>query len=277
MTTVQAPPTTAVLGIEGLDVHYGSSHAVRDVSLRITPGEKIALVGESGSGKSTLGLAIAGFLDPRVSTVQARRMEFDGLPLQRHLKRLPERTPGMSMVFQDAMTSLDPVWTVGSQLVAVLRGQGLSKAEAHDLAREWLVKVGLTDTARVMAARPHELSGGMRQRVMTAIALAGRPRLLIADEPTSALDASLARAAVELLVELCATEGASVLMISHDIGLCRRYTDRTLVMYQGEIVEQLPSADLDSAEHPYTRGLLRCIPTLASAQLDELPTMERAA
>ncbi|OLM19452.1 MULTISPECIES: ABC transporter ATP-binding protein [unclassified Pseudonocardia] len=268
-------PADPVLAVEGLDVRYGASHAVRGVDLTVRPGERIALVGESGSGKSTLGLAVAGFIDQRVATVEARRMEFAGVPLRRELTRLPQRTPGMSMVFQDAMTSLDPLWTVGSQLVAVLRGAGGvdGRAEAADAAREWLTRVGLTDTRRVMAARPHELSGGMRQRVMTAIALAGRPRLLVADEPTSALDASLARGAVELLVELCETQGASVLMISHDIGLCRRYTDRTLVMHRGVLVEELRSDDLGAATHPYTRGLLRCIPTLASAGLDELPTM----
>jgi peptide/nickel transport system ATP-binding protein len=180
------------------------------------------------------------------------------------------------MVFQDAMTSLDPVWTIGSQLSAVIRAsENVSRKEARERSRYWLSRVGLNDTDRVLKNHPYELSGGMRQRAMMALALCGRPRLLIADEPTSALDASLSRQTMDLFVELTEGAGAALLIISHDIRLCQEYSDRTLVMYRGRLVEQGPSETLSStAKHPYTVGLLRCIPTLESALLDELPTIE---
>jgi peptide/nickel transport system ATP-binding protein len=182
------------------------------------------------------------------------------------------------MVFQDAMTSLDPVWTIGSQLSAVLKASGgFSRQERVAQAEAWLRRVGLHDTERVLRSRPYELSGGMRQRVMLAIALCGRPKLLIADEPTSALDASLARDVMELLVELAGELGTALLVVSHDIQLCSEYSDRTLVMYGGRVVEETPSSGLSEARHPYTKGLLRSIPTLESADLDVLPTIAAAA
>jgi ABC-type dipeptide/oligopeptide/nickel transport system ATPase component len=274
-----ASPTsdTVCLAVDGLSVRYGSGPAaVNDVSFRIARGERVALVGESGSGKTTLGLAVAGFLTQPGVSVTARRLEFDGRPIATGSKaRLPGRVPGIAMVFQDAMTSLDPVWSIGSQLRAVLRGtEKISRAQARDQARYWLERVGLLDTARVMKSRSYELSGGMRQRAMLALALCGRPRLLIADEPTSALDASLSRKTMDLLLELTDGLDTSVLIVSHDIKLCQEYSDTTMVMYRGEIVETRPSADLDAAQHPYTAGLLRCIPTLERAFDDELPTLE---
>ena len=274
-----------LLTVKNLSVRYGVGGpkpvtALHNVSLTLERGERVALVGESGSGKTTMGLAIAGFLTQVGVEVTSSALEFDERSVDRtHVSRMPRRTPGMSMMFQDAMTSLDPVWTVGSQLLAVLKANDkLSRREARDKARDWLQRVGLTDIERVMKARPYELSGGMRQRAMLALALAGNPRLLIADEPTSALDASLSREAMELLVELTDDFGASLLIISHDIHLCQEYADRTMVMFGGEIVEEGPSATLaDTATHPYTIGLLRCIPTLDSATLDELPTLASVA
>lgn len=277
--------TGPLLVVKDLSVRYGVGGrkpvtALDNVSLTLERGERVALVGESGSGKTTMGLAIAGFLTQVGVEVTASRLEFDERTIDRtHVSRMPVRTPGMSMMFQDAMTSLDPVWTIGSQLLAVLKANNkLSRREAKDKAHDWLQRVGLTDTQRVMKARPYELSGGMRQRAMLALALAGNPRLLIADEPTSALDASLSREAMELLVELTDDFGASLLIISHDIHLCQEYADRTMVMYGGQIVEQGPSRSLArTATHPYTIGLLRCIPTLESANLDELPTLASVA
>jgi peptide/nickel transport system ATP-binding protein len=189
--------------------------------------------------------------------------------------RIPRNTAGISMVFQDAMTSLDPVWTVGSQLTSLLRTvEKCSRRAAKDRAREWLTKVGLTDTARVLKARPYELSGGMRQRVMMALALCSSPRLLIADEPTSALDASLSRTVMELMVELTEQAGTALLIVSHDLNLCLEYTDRVLVMYRSRIVEQGPSAEIQrDPQHPYTKALLSCIPTLESVNRDRLPTL----
>jgi ABC-type dipeptide/oligopeptide/nickel transport system ATPase component len=277
-----------VLRLAGLDVGYrtpdGLVPAVRGASFDLFPGQRAAIVGESGSGKTTLGMAIAGFLRPGTARVTADVLEFDGvaqLPLRAQRQRgpLPRRIPGLSMVFQDAMTSLDPVSTVGSQLVAVLRTQeGIGRAEAREQARSWLARVGLTDTERVLRSRSYELSGGMRQRVMIALALCCRPKLLIADEPTSALDASLAVATMELLVELTDESGAALLMVTHDINLCLRYSHQVFVMNGGEIVERGSPAELRAgARHPYTTGLLQCVPTLDSWDVDELPTMAEAA
>lgn len=287
-STVESPPsapsaTTALLEVSGLTVRYetsrGTTTAVDDVSLRVAPGERVALVGESGSGKTGTCMAVAGFLTHPDARVRADSIVFDGDDVtERRSGRLPRRTPGLAMVFQDASTSLDPVWTIGSQLVDVVRTtQKVGRREAQGIAGDWLTKVGLTDTRRVLRSRPYELSGGMRQRAMIALALAGTPRLLIADEPTSALDASLARDVMELLVTLAADLGTGILLVSHDIHLCQTYTDRMLVMYGGRIVEEGPSATLErDATHPYTRALLDSVPTLTSSALDKLPTIPLA-
>lgn len=286
LSSVQAdnicsPAIEPMLSVKNLSVEYrtasGMVNAMRSASLEIYPEERVALVGESGSGKSTLGLAVAGMLTHPDIAVSFDRLEFRGAPLSYNARsRLPLRTPGLSMVFQDAMTSLDPVWPVGSQLIAVLRAtEKISRAQANEEARYWLGRVGLDDTARVMASRPYELSGGMRQRAMMAIALCSKPKLLIADEPTSALDATLSMRTMDLLVELTESSGAALLIISHDIALCEKYTGRMLVAYQGRIVEEGSVGALRSrAKHPYTRGLLSCIPTLDNAEMEELPTME---
>ncbi|MFB2579830.1 ABC transporter ATP-binding protein [Herbiconiux sp. P15] len=277
---ISEPAERPVLRVQGLTVRYGAAQAVAPADFEMLRGQRVAVVGESGSGKTSLANAIAGFVDPLAGVVEADVIELDGVPLRRTFapgqqERIPRRTPGLSMVFQDAMSSLDPVWTIGSQLIAVLRAtEGVSRKRAGADALVWLEKVGITDPERVLGARPHELSGGMRQRVMMAIALSSKPVLLIADEPTSALDASLAVSTMKLMVELAESEGTAVLIISHDIELCRRFTDFVIVMYHGEIVEQLPSDRLHEAAHPYTQGLLQCVPTLASAELDQLPTLE---
>jgi ABC-type dipeptide/oligopeptide/nickel transport system ATPase component len=259
-------------------VHYGANTAaVEDVSLRIMRGERVALVGESGSGKTTLGLAIAGFLTQPGVSVSAKTLEFEGQAIPTgSTSRLPTRVPAIAMVFQDAMTSLDPVWTIGSQLRAVIRAnEKVSRKETEDRARHWLERVGLPDTKRILKNRSYELSGGMRQRIMIALALCGQPKLLIADEPTSALDASLSRKTMDLLLQLTQDFDTSLLIVSHDIRLCQEYSDTTMVMYRGHLVEAGPSATLDSnAQHPYTIGLLSCIPTLDRAFDDELPTLE---
>jgi oligopeptide/dipeptide ABC transporter ATP-binding protein len=273
---------TSLLQVEGLQVTYRSPEglpfvAVDGVGFSIGRGERVALVGESGSGKTATCLAVAGFLTQTNVKVQARNLVFDGRPLKRtDLPRIPTRTDGMAMVFQDAMTSLDPVWTIGSQLRTVVKPtmKGKSRAEVADRCREWLNRVGLTDTARVMKSRPYELSGGMRQRVMMALALSGSPKLLIADEPTSALDASLSRDMMELMVELAESLGTSLLLVSHDLHLCQEYADRTMVMYGGRIVEAGSAAVLQSdARQPYTRALLKSVPTLENRNAKRLPTI----
>ncbi|MBM9469465.1 ABC transporter ATP-binding protein [Nakamurella leprariae] len=265
--------------VRDLSVTYPSTPdtpAIAGIDLLMAPGRRVALVGESGSGKTTLAMAVAGFLPVGVD-VRAATMQFRGIDLlARKVTRIPQRTPGISMLFQDAMTSLDPVFPIGKQLTSLLRTTSkVSRSAARDLAREWLARVGLTDSKRVMNARPYELSGGMRQRVMMALALCTSPQLLIADEPTSALDASLSRGMMDLIVELTESVGTSLLVVSHDINLCLEFCDDVVVMYRGEVVEHRPAATIAAdARHPYTRGLLACIPTLESVTTDRLPTLD---
>jgi peptide/nickel transport system ATP-binding protein len=278
------PASTAVLDVENLTVRYkvadGDFTAVDNVSFRVAPGERVAIVGESGSGKTNTCLAIAGVLTHPNAVIEADAITFQGTSIaQRKRKRLPQRIPGLAMVFQDASTSLDPVWTVGSQLVDILRAtQQISYKNAKAKAAEWLLKVGMVDHQRVMKSRPYELSGGMRQRVMVALALAGSPRLLIADEPTSALDATLSRDIMQLLVALTTEMSTGLILVTHDIHLAQAFTERMLVMYGGRIVEEGASSTLDTtAVHPYTQALMRSVPTLESADLDVLPTIPISA
>lgn len=265
-----------LVSARNLRISYGNNVAVSDVSFTIRNGEATAIIGESGSGKTTLAMALGGFLNPLHATVTADSFEFQGADLMaRESGYLPRRTPGISMIFQDAMTSLDPVWTIGQQLVAVQQQVSkVSKKSAFVIACEKLLAIGLRDPERVMKLRPHELSGGMRQRVMTAIALASDPALLIADEPTSALDASMAGEAMRLMVDSAKSKGSAVVVISHDLQLCRRYTDFVIVMYRGKIVEEIPTNQLEHAQHPYTRGLLSCVPSLETAGVETLPLLE---
>jgi ABC-type dipeptide/oligopeptide/nickel transport system ATPase component len=277
----QAAERTAHLDVAGLNVSYdtpgGVVEAVRDVSFSVDRGECVALVGESGSGKSNICLAIGGFLAADNVRMSCDRMTLGGVSLDRSVRRslIPRFTPGIAMIFQDAMTSLDPVWTVRSQLHAVLRAADkIPRGKRDEAARQWLARVGLTDTRRVLGARPYELSGGMRQRVMLALALAGNPGLVIADEPTSALDASLSRDVMELMIELTATNGIALLLVTHDIKLCEEYSNRTLVMYRGRLVEEIESPLLTTAaRHRYTQGLVGCVPSLEDASRDALPTI----
>jgi oligopeptide/dipeptide ABC transporter ATP-binding protein len=282
--TTSTQASNAVLDVANLTVRYkvadGYFTAVDNVSFKVAPGERVAIVGESGSGKTNTCLAIAGVLTHANAVITADAITFQGTSIaQRKRKRLPERIPGLAMVFQDASTSLDPVWTVGSQLIDILRAtQRISRKDAKAKAAEWLLKVGLADHERVLRSRPYELSGGMRQRVMVALALAGSPRLLVADEPTSALDATLSREIMQLLVALTTETGTGLILVTHDIHLGQAFTDRMLVMYGGQIVEEGSSGTLDeTAVHPYTQALMRSVPTLESADLDLLPTIPISA
>jgi peptide/nickel transport system ATP-binding protein len=273
-----------LLRVDDLSVAYrgrsGLQSALRDVSITVGAGEVVSVVGESGSGKSTLALAIAGFLGGPTVEMTVSRMEFDGVAIGgRAAGTLPETPRGISMVFQDAMTSLDPVWTVKSQLVAALRGNAdFRERDASAQAADWLGRVGLPAGDRILRARPYELSGGMRQRVMLAIALCSRPRLLIADEPTSALDALLSHQVMTLMREITNALGTALLIVTHDIVLSSRFSDRTIVMKRGRVIETLPSADLETAAiDPYTIGLVNCVPKLNSVGLDWLPTLREDA
>ncbi|MFZ2173451.1 MAG: ABC transporter ATP-binding protein [Rhodococcus sp. (in: high G+C Gram-positive bacteria)] len=271
--------STPLLEVQNLSVVYptprGPFTAVDGFTLSVGRGERVAIVGESGSGKTNSCMAIAGFLEAEAQ-VEADRMQFGEVDLLSRKKGiLPVRIPGISVVFQDAMTSLDPVWKIGSQMRSVIRNnEKVSRRGADAKAVEWLRKVGLHDIDRVLAARPYELSGGMRQRVMIALGLCAGPQLLIADEPTSALDATLSRELMQLMVSLTAEFDTGMLVISHDIALCQEFTDRIVVMNGGRVVEEARSQSIaQSAGHPYTRGLLACIPTLDSAFMNRLPTM----
>ncbi len=284
MVAVGSSQPRPVLTVSDLVVRYESDRsgppAVDGVGFTIAAGERVALVGESGSGKTTLALAVAGLLTVPGVAISATQLEFLDVAVRTVPRgRLPRRTDGIAMVFQDAMVSLDPVWRIGSQLTATIRARHkVSRSEARGLSLEWLHKVGLDDGERILRARPYELSGGMRQRVMMAIALSGGPRLLIADEPTSALDASLSREVMDLLLTLTRDLGTALLIVSHDIDLCREYSDRTMVMYRGRIVDQGASDTLPAtAVDPYTRGLLQCVPRLDRFDLDELPTLDTIA
>jgi ABC-type dipeptide/oligopeptide/nickel transport system ATPase component len=283
------PGNNNVLSVAGLSVSYrvnGQDHvAVGGATFDIAAGERVAIVGESGSGKTSLCLAVAGFLPASNARVDHDEFRFNGENLNRALvSSVPRRTPMLSMVFQDAMTSLDPVWAVGSQLRAVIRtrhrraGNKPSRSEVMAESHDWLQKVGLSDSDRVMRLRPYEMSGGMRQRAMLAVALCSRPTLLIADEPTSALDPRLSREVMDLMIQLVADEDAALMIITHDIALCLAYADRILVMHAGGIVDDLRTADAaETAADPYTRGLLACVPTLDQMHDDELPTLDGLA
>ena len=240
-------------------------HAVDDVSFQIRAGEHVGLVGESGSGKSVTSLAVMGLLPHRGAEV-AGSVDFDGRELigldvatMRNL-----RGQELAMVFQDPMTSLNPVITVGRQITEVLkRHRNLDKADARTEAVELLTKVGIPDPARRVGEYPHQLSGGMRQRVLIAIALACQPRLLIADEPTTALDVTIQAQILELLKELVSGSQTALLMITHDLGVVAGLCDRVHVMYSGRIVESAERRELFAQpRHPYTGGLMASIPRL---------------
>lgn len=265
-----------LVNAEDLQVFYGNFRAVNGATFTINPGERVALVGESGSGKTTLAMAVAGMLtDPSVR-VEAEVLTFAGQPISQPKSALPTITDGISIVFQDAMTSLDPTWKIGGQLEAVLRNRkGLGRKAAKVAAADWLRRVGFSDPERVMKLRPYELSGGMRQRAMIAVAVCGGPKLLVADEPTSALDATLSRMTMDLLKELAEESGAALLIVTHDLHLCLEYADEVCVMRNGDVVEYDTAEALKAApKHPYTRGLLACVPTIDSSDLEFLPTLE---
>jgi peptide/nickel transport system ATP-binding protein len=252
-------------------------HAVDDVSFDIHPGQHVGLVGESGSGKSVTSLAIMGLLPRRGVKVEGE-VSFGGRDLltlsPRELRSVRGRD--ISMVFQDPMTSLNPVIPVGTQVGEIMQQHyGSSKREARGRSVELLDKVGIPDPDRRVDEYPHELSGGMRQRVLIAMALACEPRLLIADEPTTALDVTIQAQVLEVLKKLVADTGAALLMITHDLGVVAGLCDNVNVMYSGRIVESTTRERLFAQpRHPYTGGLLDSIPKLDSprgAQLTPIP------
>ncbi len=248
----------------------GEVSPVDGVSFAMEPGETLALVGESGSGKSLTSLALVRLVPApgRIAAGSIRLGDTDLLGLAPEpLRRVRGRRIGM--VFQDPMTSLNPVLTVGDQISETIRAHfAVSRLEARRRAEGLLLEVGLGDAAGRYETYPHQLSGGMRQRVMLAIALAGEPELLVADEPTSALDVTIQAQILALLDRLRSTHRMAVLLISHDLGVVAGRADRVAVMYAGRIVEEAPTERLfASPAHPYTRGLLASLPRLRGPRL----------
>ncbi|GAA4973595.1 ABC transporter ATP-binding protein [Pseudonocardia tropica] len=257
-----------VLAVEDLSVRYttgyGTVDAVRGASLRVAPGETVAIVGESGSGKSTLALAALGLLPPDATITGGRvLLRDDDLAAldDGQLRRLRGRT--VALVPQDPAASLDPVMRVGRQVAEVVRIHGLARGRAAlGIAREALARAGL-DPDEVAGRYPHELSGGMRQRVLIAAALAGEPALIVADEPTSALDVTVQKQILDHLATLTARSGTGLLFVTHDLAVAAERADRVLVMRAGEVVESgRPGQVFDSPQHPYTRELAAAAPRL---------------
>ncbi|MGY1604057.1 ABC transporter ATP-binding protein [Geodermatophilus sp. SYSU D00815] len=262
--------STPVLEVEDLRVRLrtprGPAQVVNGLSYRVGRGETVAVVGESGSGKSVSVLALLGLLPARVATVTGSALLQGEDLLTMPPERLRQvRGPGVGMVFQDPMTSLNPVLTVGRQVVEGIRAHtDLSADAARRRAAELLGEVGLPDPGRALDRYPHELSGGMRQRVVIAIALANSPALLIADEATTALDVTVQAQILDLVARLQEEHGTGVVWITHDLGVVAGIADRVLVMYGGRCVEDGTVDDvLERPAHPYTRGLLGALPDLA--------------
>ena len=259
----------------GFSTPSGVSEAVRGVSLALGR-EKLGIVGESGSGKSLTARSILRLL-PRGARVAADRLAFDGIDVlaasERRMRAIRGKRAGL--ILQDPKYSLNPVMTAGEQVAEAWRThKGGSRRQAAAAAVALLDQVRIRDPARVAGSYPHELSGGMGQRVMIAMMLAPDPELLIADEPTSALDATVQAEILRLIEDLVSRRGMGLLLISHDLPLVGHFCDRVAVMYAGQVVEELPAGELARAAHPYTQGLLRCMPSLAHPT-SRLPVLVR--
>jgi oligopeptide/dipeptide ABC transporter ATP-binding protein len=275
-----APDAAPLLAVRGLKTQFftedGIVPAVDGIDLEIAGGETLGLVGESGCGKSVTGLSLLRLVSPP-GRIVGGEIRFRG----ENLLALPEaamrryRGPQIAMIFQEPMTSLDPLFRVRDPLIEALRThRGLSKREARAQAIELLRSVGIPDPERRVDSHPHELSGGMRQRVMIAVALSCRPAMLIADEPTTALDVTVQAQILALLRQLQAETGTAVLLITHNLGVVAENCDRVAVMYAGRIVETGPKhAIFRNPRHPYTQGLLRAVPRLDHPRKQPLSTI----
>jgi len=272
-------PESPLLRVEDLHVDYhtptGLVQAVKGVSFELGR-EKLGIVGESGSGKSQTGRAILGLTAPG-GEVRARHLEFDGTDLlhadRRTLRRI--RGGGISMIMQDPKYSLNPVMTVGKQIEeALLVHGGNSKKEARDRTLEMLRAVRIREPERFYHAYPHEVSGGMGQRIMIAMMMIPEPSIIIADEPTSALDVTVQLQVLAVLDDMISERGMGLIFISHDLNLIASFCDRILIMYGGQVMEECRASELDRAKHPYTRGLLECLPRLDGAR-EELAVLHR--
>ncbi|WP_105428500.1 ABC transporter ATP-binding protein [Neorhizobium sp. T6_25] len=272
-------PVKPLLTVEDLRVTFptrtGDVQAVRGVSFALGR-ERLGIVGESGSGKSQTGRAIMG-LTPGHAKISARKLAFG----DRDLLAMPARErrdlrgKKVAMILQDPKYSLNPVMTIGRQIVETLKThEKISTSAAKARALAMLEAVQINDPERVFSLYPHEVSGGMGQRAMIAMMLICGPELLIADEPTSALDVTVQLEVLDILDKLVADRGMGLIFISHDLRLVSSFCDRVIVMYAGRIVEELSAANLADAQHPYTRGLLNCLPTIGSDR-HPLPVLDR--
>ena len=261
---------TNILEVRDLATHFftqdGVARAVDGVSFDLAEGETLGIVGESGCGKSVTALSIVRLLPPETARIVSGSVRFQGQDLARlsDAEMRAIRGHKISMIFQEPMTSLNPVLTVGTQIAEnVVRHTGATWKQAHDRAQAMLDLVGIADSRRRLGEYPHQLSGGMRQRVMIAIALSCDPRLLIADEPTTALDVTIQAQILELMLDLKEKLGTAIIMITHDLGVIAETAQRVVVMYAGRKVEEALVDDLFATPtHPYTRGLMQAIPRL---------------
>lgn len=270
----------ALLELQNLSVHFGDKNhpfkAVDRISYQVEKGQVVGIVGESGSGKSVSSLALMGLIDyPGI--VSADKMLFDGIDLQTLSDKAKNKIIGaeIAMIFQDAMTSLNPSHTVGYQIMEALKvHQGGTKAERKARTIELLTQVGIPDPESRLKVYPHQLSGGMSQRVMIAMAIACRPKLLIADEPTTALDVTIQAQIIELLLELQQKEQMALILITHDLALVAESAEKIIVMYAGQVVEVAEASALFvSPMHPYTESLLKALPEFSQnrSRLESLP------
>ncbi len=284
---MSAHDASSLLSVEDLHVHFhteqGTVQAVNGVSFTVGRGQTLGVLGESGCGKSVTGFSLLRLIRPP-GRIERGRIVYHGLDTELDLVQEPSRSPllrqvrggEIAMIFQEPMTSLDPVYTAGNQVLEAINYHlDVSQAAAWDMAVTMLGKVGLPEPQRIMHTYPHQLSGGMRQRVMIAIALACHPQLLIADEPTTALDVTTEAQILELLQELQTDLQMAILFITHDLGVIAEMAQEVIVMYLGEIVERTDIESLFAEPlHPYTRALLESIPRLGTRDGKRLQAIE---
>ena len=278
------PPAEAktVLEVDGLKTYFfvrqGVVKAVDDMSFSLQAGEKLAIVGESGCGKSMTALSILRLVPDPPGRIVAGSIKLDGKDLLKLSDAEMRKIRGnqISMIFQEPMTSLNPVWSIGNQISeAVMLHQNVSRHDAFDKAVEMLKLVKIPEPARRAREYPHQLSGGMRQRAMTAMALACNPHVLLADEPATALDVTIQAQILDLILELQERLGTAVVLITHDLGVVAETAQRVIVMYGGKKVEEAPVEEIfENPLHPYTQGLLAAVPHLA-AMSGQTPTRQR--
>jgi len=272
-------PPENILTVQNMSVEFptlsGVVTAVRNVSFSVGR-EKVGIIGESGSGKSTVGRAIMR-LQPPQAVVKADRLQFEDVNLltSPEEQMLSVRGRRISMILQDPKYSLNPVMTVGEQIAeTVILHERVSRKEARQRTMAMLERVNIRDPQRVFDLYPHEVSGGMGQRIMISMMLIASPSLIIADEPTSALDVTVRQQVLSILDDLVTERNLGLIFISHDLNLVRSFCDRVIIMYAGRVVETIAAADLDDAKHPYTRGLLNALPSLDHPR-DRLEVLRR--